>query len=232
MSTFQPGVPSGTVKLNIDYRNIQQNFQQLDTTFGVDHTTFSNQTAQNGYHKTVHMIPISTIASRPPNNQPINPGDYTAVPGYGQLLDAQINDNINIDTALYFLTGGNILQQLTRNFLPVTANTGCTFLPGGLILQWGTVIGTHGGGNHTFNIGDTGTVTFAAAAPANFAFPNAIFSAWTQIFYDSTTAGVPGTTSTITAAIDFSTFAKTGFNWRVSGAGSSFTQFNWFALGN
>ena len=58
-SIYQPSIPTGLVDLDQDYQNIQNNFQQLDTTFGVDHTTFSNNTAQNGYHTVVHLIPQS-----------------------------------------------------------------------------------------------------------------------------------------------------------------------------
>lgn len=144
MSTYQPGIPTGLVNLDVDYQNIQNNFQQLDTSFGVDHVTFSSQTAQNGYHTSIHLNPVSTTATNPPNNQPVITPVATA--GYGQLFSASINDGINTDTALYFLTGGNRLMQLTRNFAPITTSTtnGATFLPGGMIMQWGlvTVTGT------------------------------------------------------------------------------------------
>lgn len=126
MSTYQPGIPTGTVDLDEDYQNIQGNFQQLDTTFGIDHTTFSNQTAQNGYHRVIHIIP--------------NTGNPAAVSAIGEVYVRTINDGINTDTALYFQSGlGNVIQ-LTRNFVPSISANGYTFLPGGLIFQWGTAI--------------------------------------------------------------------------------------------
>lgn len=142
MSTYQPGIPTGLVNLDVDYQNIQNNFQQLDTSFGKDHVTFSSQTAQNGYHTSIHLNPISTTVTNPPNNQPVVTPVATA--GYGQLFSASIDDGINTDTALYFLTGGNRLIQLTRNFAPVASASGYTFLPGGLVMQWGlaTVTGS------------------------------------------------------------------------------------------
>lgn len=140
-------MPTGTVRLSIDYQNLQKNFQQLDTTFGVDHTTFSNQTAQNGYHKAIHLIPQAAPA---------------ATAGYGQLFSTTVTD-VNNDQALFFLTGGNRLLKLTMNFVPVSATNGYTFLPGGLIFQWGVVNAP----------GSTGTVTFSTA---NIAFPNNCFN--------------------------------------------------------
>jgi hypothetical protein len=132
MSTYQPNIPTGTVNLDQDYLNIQGNFQQLDTSFAVDHLPFSNQTAQNGYHKEVHLVPMSTPSP---------------TVGYGQLFNATINDGINTDQTLYFLTGGGLLQQLTRNFVRSAAQTGYTFLPGGLILMWGLATGIPPDGN-------------------------------------------------------------------------------------
>jgi len=161
MSSYQPGIPTGTVNLDVDYLNIQRNFQQLDTSFGVDHVTFSNQTAQNGYHKSIHFNPVSTTATNPPNNYP--PVTPAAVPGYGQLMSPQVNDGINADTALYFLTGGNRKIQLTSNFVPVASQNGYTFLPGGIIMQWAQFTSP----------GSTGTITFTSSG--GIAFPNSCF---------------------------------------------------------
>lgn len=134
MSTFQPSIPTGTVKFSEDYTNIQQNFNQLDVTFGVDHVTFSNQTAQNGYHKDLHMVPVSTVASNPPNNNPIVAP--ATVAGIGQLFTAQNNDGFNSDESLFFLTGGGRQMRLTSNVDPLKNINGYTFLPGGFLMQW------------------------------------------------------------------------------------------------
>lgn len=155
MTMYQPGIPTGTVDLDQDYLNIQRNFTQLDTTFGVDHVTYSNATPQNGYHKSLHMNPVSTTVTNAPNNQPVVPP--TATSGFGQLFSSQINDGINLDESLYFLSGGNRLTQLTRNFQPVAGSNGYTSLPGGFILQWGEV-------------GPTAATSLVV--PYNISFPN------------------------------------------------------------
>jgi hypothetical protein len=144
---FQPSIPTGLVNLDVDYQNLQNNFAALDNVFGVDHTKFSNATAQKGYHTAIHLIPQAPPA---------------ATAGYGQIFSQSLNDGINTDTELFFLTGGNRLLQLTRNFVPVKNNNGYTFLPGGLIMQWGF----------------STAVTSSAGNTINYpiAFPNAIYN--------------------------------------------------------
>ncbi len=212
MSTYQPGIPTGTVNLDVDYQNIQNNFQQLDTTFGVDHVTYSNQTAQNGYHTSIHFNPVSTTTTNPPNNQP--PVVPAAVPGYGQLFSAQINDGVNIDEALFFLTGGNRLQQLTRNFAPVAAQNGYTFLPGGFILQWGLKSGgAESAGNVNFPI----------------PFPNAAYvmqgtGMWTG-------ASDPNGAFTVGLKFNQTVGPFTSFRWVTFTNSGAYAGFWWIALG-
>ncbi len=64
MSLYDPNVPTGLINLDIDYQNLQNNFSQLDTTFGIDHYKFSDQTANNGFHNTVTQ-PLIVGAAHP-----------------------------------------------------------------------------------------------------------------------------------------------------------------------
>jgi len=126
MTSYQPGIPTGTVNLDVDYQNLQNNFQQLDTTYGTDHVAFS-QAINNGYHTAIHLIPQAT---------PI------AVTGIAELYSQTTNDGINTSQQLFYqiITGtpATLNIPLTRNFLPVGSGNGRTFLPGGIILQWGS----------------------------------------------------------------------------------------------
>lgn len=122
MTSYQPGIPTGTVNLDVDYQNIQGNFQQLDTTYGTDHVAYS-QATNNGYHNIIRLVPHAIPS---------------AISGIGQFFTQTINDGINSDQALYYLSGGNRQVQLTRNFQPTNGINGSSFLPGGLILNWGT----------------------------------------------------------------------------------------------
>jgi hypothetical protein len=152
---YQPGIPTGLVDLDQDYLAIQQNFTGLDTTFGIDHVTFSNTTLQNGYHKDIHFNPVSTTVTNAPNNY-VTATQYpqgvpVTVAGIGQLFSSEVNDAASVDTGLYWKTGNGLQVAMTRNFSPVRAASGYTFLPGGLIMQWGTQLTTTSGAGTTFN---------------------------------------------------------------------------------
>jgi hypothetical protein len=180
MPTYQPNIPTGTVDLNIDYLNLQGNFQTLNTTYGIDHVPFANSTpAVNGFHGDIHFNPFSTVAtSVTPNNYStanqypvqgtIPPGAPPTVAGIGQLFSAQVNDSINADTGLFWLSGNGNKVALTRNFVPVRNFNGYTFLPGGLILQWGVKTGITNTVPPVLN--GPNKVTFPLT------FPNAVFS--------------------------------------------------------
>jgi len=220
MTLYQPGIPTGTVDLDQDYQNVQNNFQQLDTTFFVDHVKFS-VSENNGCHRAIHMVPVSTTTTNGPNNQPIN--GYAATPGLGQIFDAQINDGIDTDEALFFLTGGNKLDQLTRNFVPVAATTGASYIAGGIILAWGTKFPSSG---ITFDSGDTGSVTFGNSLfPTTSAsiFPTSCFRVFTTLTFS--------TPSSVAGSIAISNLTNTGFDWVFGGPSGRYGPFQWLAIG-
>lgn len=207
--TYNPGAPTGSVPLNQDYLTMQQNFTQIANQWDEDHVplTSTSGTPPNGYHKAIHTVPVSTTASNPPKNQPIN--GYTATPGYGQLLSAEINDGFNTDEALYFLTGGNLLMQLTSNILPSATQNGYTFLPGGILMQWGT-----------FNAsGTSGTLTYMGAGVGLKDFPNACFLVILQ--------GDDGTVANENLLV--TARPKTGFSYKSMNSGKKYT---FLAIGN
>ncbi len=129
MPTYQPGIPTGTVNLNVDYQNIQDNFQQLNVAYGVDHVAFSDNSGVppggiTGMHNIIHLTSNATPAAQ------IN---------VGQFFNSVVNDGLDTDTILYYLTGKGKLLQLTSNLQPARTTNGYTFLPGGVIMQWGTL---------------------------------------------------------------------------------------------
>ena len=141
-STFNPLVPTGLVNLSTDYKNLQNNFQQLDTSFGKNHVKFS-VTANNGKHTFIQMPTLGSEPSLPPG---LTSGDGT------------VFTNTTGEVNLFYTQGaaGNI-YQMTRtsdaSFASfATENPGWTFLPGGLLLQYGfaATVGT-GVPNSTFN---------------------------------------------------------------------------------
>lgn len=197
-SNYQPLIPTGTVFLDQDYANIQGNFQQLDTTFGVDHLKISNTTAQNGYHTAIHMVPQSTPAT---------------TPGYGILYDSTINDSITTDQELFFKTGGGLNLQLTRNFLPTASANGATFLPGGLILNWGSV-----------TLNQRGTVTVVTFTRP---FPSSVFCVTVGLVDDG--GNSPNTNNVY---VKSGTLTNSGFSFtNTSASALNLTTAYWMAIG-
>lgn len=214
MPTYNPGIPTGTVPLNLDYQNIQNNFTVLNTLYNTDHVPLTNTDVTiSGYHQTIHSVPFSTTSSNPPNNQPVVAP--TAVTGVGEIFTAIINDGVNTATALYFQTDTGLLTQLTRNFLPVGNTNGYTFLPGGLILQWGSKTVAPG----------ANTVTFATN---NIAFPANCWNVIAVPFY--TGSGTSSASQAVYIAQD--TLSKTKFDYSLVANSSGIKGFFWIAIGN
>ena len=119
MPSYNPAVPTGLVNLDVDYKNLQNNFSQLDVTFGVDHTTFSNTTPQNGYHNVIHFL-----------NQVGNPAP---IAGTGQLFTKTVSG----DNLLFYESALGAVQRLTGPNPPSPAANGYIWI-GPVLLQWGT----------------------------------------------------------------------------------------------
>ncbi len=214
MTTYQPGIPTGTVNLDVDYKALQANFTALDTIFNVDHVTYSNTTAQKGYHKDIHFNPISTTVTNGPNNY-VTATQYpqgipATVTGIGQLFSSSVTDGVNTDTGLYWLTGGGRQIALTRNFAPVIAATGYTFLPGGLIMQWGSIATPASGAPVAGNL-----VTFPLT------FPNNVFSI---------TLG-PSRANTTNEALTVNSTTVTTAGFNVITGSNNYARVYWQAIG-
>lgn len=129
--SYDPNIPQPTDLLSDSQGDIQQNFLSLDNTFGVNHFQFSLTDGTEGKHKFVEMPIIGAFPAVPPGLS----GNEATI--YGQTG--------NGSSQLFFTNGasGNG-YQLTRasdanyaNF--ATSPSGWTFLPGGLIFQYGSV---------------------------------------------------------------------------------------------
>ncbi len=67
MPVYQPGIPTGTVNLDVDYLNLQGNFQQANIVYGQDHYPFDNATPNQGFHNLVTTPPV---VNNPPDALP------------------------------------------------------------------------------------------------------------------------------------------------------------------
>jgi len=130
MSSYQPNIPTGLVNLDVDYQNIQNNFSQLNTSFGINHFPFDNNTPNNGKHTFVEMKDSGAIPA------PLTGSEGTL---YTKTAAAV--------TDLYYTPDNSTNEyQMTRtisaSFGTFSSSTGWTYLPGGLLLQWGKVAGS------------------------------------------------------------------------------------------
>ncbi len=211
MPVFQPNVPTGSVPFNQDYLNLQGNNQQLDISMGKDHYAFSDATSNNGYHKTIHLVDVSVTSGGNPNNlPPLNIPAPVALTG--EIFSSESNIGLGADSTLWWQSAAGKLAQMTVNLNPLALANGYTFIPGGLILQWGVVAPTSG---------DI-TVLFVTS---NIDFPKNCFNV--QVTRQRA-ASSPG--SSFSFWVDNASISITGFKV-INNDAHSYGIF-WYAIGN
>ena len=192
--TYTPGYPPDGSSLGQTKSVIRNNLDGTFQTLNVDHVNNNGQPGSRpaGYHTVIHSVPQGS--------------DPVAIAGYGQLYSKTINSFTN-DEALFWETGGGLIQQLTVNLTPVAANSGYTFLPGGIILQWGEIV----------------AATKNSLTVGNFVvpFPNNVFS-----LQDTLSAGTTGSVITLTKN------SNSQFNYFINTNSGQSINFFWFAIGN
>lgn len=205
MTMYQPTIPTGLVNLDVDYQNIQNNFSQLDTTYGVDHVKYS-LAPNNGYHKDIHQIPQAAPAP---------------VGGINQLFAQSITPDTTggvSDTQLFSLTGLGGLSQLTGNF---STTEGYQWI-GGVLIQWGRI-------TQVFPASQTsGTVTFKDRAVGLIPFPTDCFVVIPLATH--LTADTPNGAAGVT--VNSQTLTRLKFDWTFNSNSDKYRGFFWVAIGN
>jgi len=199
-------LPNSGQSLGQTRQQIKDNMDLLRSTIGNNHIDVNDAGA--GDHKYCLFASQgsdpTTVAATPPG--PIIALFNKSVTGVNRLYIRQPAD-------------GTVIQMTGID--PSATATGHTFLPGGLLLQWGFVNGAHGGDNH-FNGGDTGAVTFNSAPNVNFI---TCLNVWTQPAF---TGSNPGRAASIAVK---SPLANSGFTWVFTSESTSYQTFYWWALG-
>jgi hypothetical protein len=217
--TYNPLVPNPPNNPSNDVGDMQIDSMSINAIWTIDHYGFNDN--NGGIHKQVRMPVLGTL-----------PGAPTSSPSYGALytkLASSISPGQESDL---FYTQDNLGHeyQITRTIgaqfagfgsvatytadgglfpvAPFTAGGGWTFLPGGLILQYGTY------SNLPNLIGTSGTIFFP------FPFPNSVASI---------TLG-PVIPVSASVGIRFSTITTSSFGYFVSQTGGG--QISWMAIGN
>ena len=184
--TFNPNIPQSTDIPSQSQAQFLTNFTQLNTVFGQDHVTFNDATSANrGKHDQ------STYIDQ--GSDPATSSNEIAL--YSKALSGV--------STLYMRkeSSGTVVQLSGVD--PSAASSGTTFLPGGLVLKWGT----------SASVSNNGTVNFATP------FANNCFAVCVTINIGSTVSpvGINGSTTS-------------GFTFRTTAAGGVPIQY--IAIGN
>lgn len=206
--SYNNNVPQSGQTLGNTRIPINTNFFVIDRAFKVNHVAFS--TSDEGKHKFLQMPEQGSAPSTAINEGGLytkvgtNPAETNLFfraenSGGGGGFEYQLTHVINVSTARF----GNNTNYVVG---PPSINGGWTFLPGGLILQYGKL---------TF-VSQNGTVTFPIA------FNSAPFCVQVSLERSSgnqsiTVGDAPGPSTT-------------GFNYLSSSSGSAFVH--WLAIGN
>ena len=139
---YKANIPQPTDNLSVSQNDLLNNFAQLDTTMGVNHFRFSDTSGNTGKHSFVEMVKLASVP--------------TISAGEGAFYTKTAS---SITNAFYTADTGGKEYQLTRCIdasfarfgafftdpappAGTVSKFGWTFLPGGLLLQYGTISGT------------------------------------------------------------------------------------------
>lgn len=198
MSYF-PNIPAATDDPSVSQSAIQTNFGTLNTAFALNHVALGSGGSQ-GKHNFVEMP-----------NQGSTP---TTISGEGTLYTVSASGS-----QLNYVADNNAtdLYQMTRtihaSYATFGTNPGWTFLPGGMLMMWGTLAASSS---------VTRSVNFAALSLPNFTNPPYSIQVTSQ-----RPTSDPG--SSFEYYVDNSTVATTGFNV-LNRSGHSYGYY-WVAIG-
>jgi len=138
--TYTPDIPISGNSLGSTRDRIRVNFQETAAVLAINHIAFN--TTGKGKHKYLQMPEVTASAFGVPTTLANEGGVYVEVgtnPAESNLFFRGENNGFE-----YQLTNANQAQSATfgtfTNYAPpvLTQNGGWTFLPGGLLLQYGT----------------------------------------------------------------------------------------------
>ncbi len=195
--SFTPNIPSVGQKLGASRQQVLNNFASLRSTIAVDHIDVNSANA--GKHTVVHL-----------QN---NVSDPTALNNFGEIYSKGIN-SIATDIALFYRPGNTGIApiQMTMNVAPLAATNGYSFLPGGILIQWGTKTSP----------GSSGQISF----PIPFPSTNPPFTIQVTLKRDSGNQSV--TVDNGSGSNPAPTASKFGYLASTSGS----TAVYWIAIGN
>jgi hypothetical protein len=157
---YQTTKPAPNDNLDVSVTDIQGNFSTANTVIGINHYPFDDLTANVGKHKFVDMPKLASV----PTIASGDGGLYTKTAGETNIFYTPDASGKEFQITRTISTATEQARFGTFTAMPgppagQTPNYGWTFLPGGLLFQYGTLTGT---------IGTTGLITFPVPFTTGF----------------------------------------------------------------
>lgn len=197
-------IPNPPNAPSVDVPNMKINTNSISGIISTDHIGFG--LSNGGAHNQVQIANTGGINGQIPAGL------------IGNGFETLYSSNTQGNGELWFVRGSDATgTQLTGPGVPSATSNGYTFLPGGILIQWGIQTGT----------ATSGTVNFVSDGNRNF--PNECWIVTIGPKYNSS-SGAP--TSAVTYTVDQKTISNTQFDWILVGSQTNFKGFYWIAIGN
>lgn len=193
--SYTTGIPRSGQSLGNSRPQVQGNFDYINTAFAINHVAFNS--SGFGKHKFVDLVE----------------GLPDPVPAGGtNTVFSKVGGVFALGELFYVRGAGGTPIQMTNGNILANAN-GYSFLPGGILVQWGSTTSS-----------GTGTRNVNFVADGNINFPTACWHVFAQTHITNVSNGIVWTTANIST-----TGFALGTNPEVTPSG---TSFSWFAIGN
>lgn len=165
--TYTPNMPVATNFPSNDQPLMNQNSQYLNAFGNKDHNLSQNSANVNdGYHKQVTF------------------NTNHATTGFASGVSVLYANTANGQSQMFYNNAsGNIQMTVVKASVPTVSGNGCSFLPGGILIQWG--LGTNGA---TFPVAFT-TLYSVTATPTGFLSSNPAVTAVSTTAFTFANAG-------------------------------------------
>ena len=191
--SYNLNVPLSSQQISSTTVPIQTNFNVANSNFGIDHVDFTNAAPPGGNGGLHNKVSLLKQAGDPTAATDINIlYDKLAGTGKNELFMRRASNE-----------GSTVIQMTLESANPSAAATGVSFLPGGIMIQWGQVAA----------VANNGTVNFGTV------FPNACFVV--QVTENS--ASTPNT-------VGVNGFSTTAFTFKTNAGGN--IPITYIAIGN
>lgn len=203
--TFNINIPQPNDDLSVSQGQVKNNFLTSNTSFGVNHYPFNDGTVNNGKHKRVDIVAGAVPAS--------NGGEgnlYTKQPAsYTNLFYTQDASSNEYQMTRIITTS---FPKFATNTALSVGNGGWTFLPGGMLFQYGSAtVNFNTSGNKQ------GTITFPVA--------------FTNIPYAINVTLTSASGSSSAHVLSVFSVGVSSFKWNLDDTSSQYTGFYWTAIG-